>query len=74
MIGAKLAHKEGPSKPQEALLPISDALRAMRTGGGEEAAMRQMVDRLNAEGKAPPGGGKWHSSSLHKALARIDAR
>lgn len=52
------------------LEPIAADLSAMKAQG---LSMRKMVEALNDRGVPSPAGGKWHVSSLHKALARLDA-
>ena len=65
--GAMLATQRAAAA-REALAPISRDLQAMQAEG---LSVRKIAERLNAEGVASPGGGKWHVSSVHKALARI---
>lgn len=52
------------------LSPVAERLKTMKADG---LTVRAMVAKLNDEGVTSPGGGKWHPSSLQKALARLAA-
>lgn len=53
------------------LEPIAADLLALKAEG---LSVRKMVEALNSRSIPSPAGGKWHPASLHKALARLDAR
>jgi DNA invertase Pin-like site-specific DNA recombinase len=52
------------------LEPIADQLRAMKAEG---LSVRGIAGKLNADGIASPGGGRWTASNMFKALARLEA-
>lgn len=52
----------------EGLAPVAERLKAMRDAG---FSIRTIADSLNAEAISSPGGGRWHASSVHKALKRL---
>jgi DNA invertase Pin-like site-specific DNA recombinase len=58
------------AEAMDRLEPIAADILALRAAG---LSTRKMVEALNARGIASPAGGKWHPSSLHKALARLEA-
>lgn len=53
------------------LEPIAADLLALKAEG---LSVRKMVEALNSRAIPSPAGGKWHPASLHKALARLEAR
>jgi DNA invertase Pin-like site-specific DNA recombinase len=57
------------AEAMDRLEPIAADLLALRAEG---LSMRKMVEALNDRGVPSPAGGRWHPSSLHKALARLD--
>lgn len=65
--GATLARKN-KAEALERLEPLSSRLSGMRADG---LSVRQIAARLNEEGIASPGGGRWHPTNLHRALKRI---
>ncbi len=67
--GRKLA-KKNKTEARARLKPIAGRLTAMRDDG---KSIRQMVAELNEDGIPSPGGGKWHTTSLHRALHRLNA-
>ena len=59
------------AEAMDRLEPIAADLLALRAEG---LSVRQMVEALNSRAIPSPAGGKWHPASLHKALARLEAR
>lgn len=53
------------------LEPIAADLLALKAEG---LSIRKMVEALNGRAIPSPAGGKWHPASLHRALARLEAR
>ena len=66
--GAVLAkrHKEAALARAQAHAPLIRQLRA------EGLSVRKVAAVLNECGIPSPGGGKWHTSSAHKLLCRIE--
>ena len=50
------------------LEPVADLLQAMQASG---FSVRRIVEQLNGDGVASPGGGRWHVASVHRALKRL---
>jgi DNA invertase Pin-like site-specific DNA recombinase len=48
---------------------VAPELLGMRAAG---MSMRKIVDALNDRGRPSPTGGKWHLTSLHRVMGRID--
>jgi DNA invertase Pin-like site-specific DNA recombinase len=59
------------AEAMDRLEPISADLLALKAEG---LSIRKMVEALNSRAIPSPAGGKWHPASLHKALARLEAR
>ncbi|VXC99358.1 Resolvase [Sphingomonas sp. AX6] len=57
------------AEAMDRLEPLSANLLALKAEG---LSMRRMVEALNDRGIPSPAGGRWHPSSLHKALARLE--
>lgn len=57
------------AEAMDRLEPLSADLLALKAKG---LSMRKMVEDLNERGIPSPAGGRWHPSSLHKALARLE--
>ncbi|MCB2079278.1 MAG: recombinase family protein [Novosphingobium sp.] len=64
----KVLAKRNKAEAKKRLEPIAQRLTAKRDEG---KSIRQIVAELNDEGIPSPGGGKWHSTTLHRALARM---
>lgn len=64
----KVLAKRNKAEAEKRLEPIAGRLKGMRDEG---KSIRQIVAELNNEGMPSPGGGKWHSTTLHRALARL---
>lgn len=64
----KVLAKRNKAEAKARLKPIAGRLQAMRDEG---MSIRQIVVELNEEGVPSPGGGKWHPTSLHRALQRL---
>jgi DNA invertase Pin-like site-specific DNA recombinase len=71
-LGAMAQERATENKAQavEALRPLAPILAELRE---RQLTQRAMAAELNDRGVNSPGGGKWHRSSVHKALARLDA-
>lgn len=67
----KVLAARNQAEAMDRLEPISADLLALKAEG---LSIRKMVDALNSRSIPSPAGGKWHPASLHKALARLDAR
>lgn len=65
--GAVLARRN-KADALERLEPLADRLAAMRADG---LSVRRMAARLNEDGVASPGGGRWHPTTLQRALQRL---
>lgn len=63
------AHNQ--AEAMDRLEPIAADLLALKAEG---LSVRKMVEALNSRAIPSPAGGKWHPASLHKALARLEAR
>jgi DNA invertase Pin-like site-specific DNA recombinase len=59
------------AEAMDRLEPIAADLLALKAEG---LSVRKMVEALNSRAIPSPAGGKWHPASLHKALARLEAR
>ena len=59
------------AEAMDRLEPIAADLLALKAEG---LSVRKMVEALNTRAIPSPAGGKWHPASLHKALARLEAR
>jgi hypothetical protein len=46
----------------------------VRTLQGEGKGVREIAAALNQGGIAAPRGGKWHSTSVHRLVVRLDER
>lgn len=57
------------AEAMDRLEPIAADILALKAEG---LSMRKIVETLNTRGIPSPAGGKWHPSSLHKALARLE--
>lgn len=55
----------------ERLEPLTADLLALKAEG---LSMRKMVDTLNERGIPSPAGARWHLSTLHKALAKLEQK
>lgn len=64
----KVLAKRNKEEAEVRLAPFAERLVAMRQDG---KSIRQMVSELNEEGVPSPGGGRWHTTNLHRALQRL---
>ncbi|KTT95661.1 hypothetical protein SB4_17045 [Sphingomonas sanguinis] len=67
----KVLAARNQAEAMDRLEPIAADLLALKAEG---LSVRKMVEALNSRAIPSPAGGKWHPASLHKALARLDAR
>ncbi|NTS66350.1 recombinase family protein [Sphingomonas sp. HHU CXW] len=67
----KVLAARNQAEAMDRLEPIAADLLALRAEG---LSVRKMVEALNTRAIPSPAGGKWHPASLHKALARLEAR
>lgn len=67
----KVLAARNQAEAMDRLEPIAADLLALKAEG---LSVRKMVEALNARAIPSPAGGKWHPASLHKALARLEAR
>lgn len=67
----KVLAARNQAEAMDRLEPIAADLLALKAEG---LSIRKMVEALNSQSIPSPAGGKWHPASLHKALARLDAR
>lgn len=67
----KVLAARNQAEAMDRLEPIAADLLALKAEG---LSVRKMVEALNSRSIPSPAGGKWHPASLHKALARLDAR
>lgn len=65
--GAALA-AQNKAEAVARIQPIADRLSAMRAEG---SSVRAIASQLNADGVASPGGGRWHTANVHRALQRL---
>lgn len=70
-LGAMAHERAAENRAQAvvALKPLAPILAELRA---RQLSQRAMAAELNDRGVVSPGGGKWHPSSVHKALARLD--
>jgi len=66
--GPKLARRN-KADALERLAPLAGRLASMRA---DCLSVRQIAARLNDEGIASPGGGRWHPTNVQRALKRLD--
>jgi DNA invertase Pin-like site-specific DNA recombinase len=67
----KILAARNQAEAMNRLEPIAAELLALKAEG---LSVRKMVEALNSRAIPSPAGGKWHPASLHKALARLEAR
>ncbi|MHA6721890.1 recombinase family protein [Sphingomonas sp. RS2018] len=67
----KVLAARNQAEAMDRLEPIAADLLALKAEG---LSVRKMVEALNSRAIPSPAGGKWHPASLHKALARLEAR
>lgn len=67
----KVLAARNQAEAMDRLEPIAADLLALKAEG---LSVRKMVEALNTRAIPSPAGGKWHPASLHKALARLEAR
>lgn len=67
----KVLAARNQAEAMDRLEPIATELLALKAEG---LSVRKMVEALNSRSIPSPAGGKWHPASLHKALARLEAR
>ena len=67
----KVLAARNQAEAMDRLEPIADDLLALKAEG---LSVRKMIEALNSRSIPSPAGGKWHPASLHKALARLEAR
>lgn len=67
----KVLAARNQAEAMDRLEPIAADLLALKAKG---LSVRKMVEALNSRSIPSPAGGKWHPASLHKALARLEAR
>ncbi len=67
----KVLAARNQAEAMDRLEPIAADLLALKAEG---LSVRKMVEALNTRSIPSPAGGKWHPASLHKALARLEAR
>lgn len=67
----KVLAARNQAEAMDRLEPIAADLLALKAEG---LSVRKMVEALNSRSILSPAGGKWHPASLHKALARLEAR
>lgn len=67
----KVLAARNQAEAMDRLEPIAADLLALKSEG---LSVRKMVEALNSRSIPSPAGGKWHPASLHKALARLEAR
>ena len=67
----KVLAARNKAEAMDRLEPIAADLLALKAEG---LSVRKMVEALNTRAIPSPAGGKWHPASLHKALARLEAR
>lgn len=67
----KVLAARNQAEAMDRLEPIAADLLALKAEG---LSVRKMVEALNSRSIPSPAGGKWHPASLHKALARLEAR
>lgn len=67
----KVLAARNQAEAMDRLEPIAADLLALKA---ERLSVRKMIEALNSRSIPSPAGGKWHPASLHKALARLDAR
>ncbi|MDF2604972.1 recombinase family protein [Sphingomonas sp.] len=67
----KVLAARNQAEAMDRLEPIAAELLALKAEG---LSVRKMVEALNGRSIPSPAGGKWHPASLHKALARLEAR
>jgi DNA invertase Pin-like site-specific DNA recombinase len=67
----KVLAARNQAEAMDRLEPIAADLLALKAEG---MSVRKMVEALNTRSIPSPAGGKWHPASLHKALARLEAR
>ncbi|WP_347094022.1 recombinase family protein [Sphingomonas parapaucimobilis] len=67
----KVLAARNQAEAMDRLEPIAADLLALKAEG---LSVRKMVEALNIRAIPSPAGGKWHPASLHKALARLEAR
>ena len=67
----KVLAARNQAEAMDRLEPIAADLLALKAEG---LSVRKMVEALNTRAIPSPAWGKWHPASLHKALARLEAR
>lgn len=67
----KVLAARNQAEAMDRLEPIAADLLALKAEG---LSVRKMVEALNTRSIPSPAGGRWHPASLHKALARLEAR
>lgn len=67
----KVLAARNQAEAMDRLEPVAADLLELKAEG---LSVRKMVEALNTRSIPSPAGGKWHPASLHKALARLEAR
>ena len=68
--GADVLAPRHRAEAAERALALAPVLGVLRAEGA--TTVRALVDGLNARGVAGPNGGRWHVSTLHRVLARLN--